>query len=464
MKNKLNFKSIYLDIIFYAITFLAISIFAILQTFGDGPDEINRFKIVFYICKYGKLPIGFEPEVLIAGFGASYAYQPILTYIIQGFLLRFLTLFTADSYVLLLAARMVNVCFGVSMAVFVRKISKEVFVDSKIQWLFTLMIVFLPQNIFIHSYVNTDSMALLSVAMMFYGLVLGLKYGWKLASCLYLAFGIILCAMSYYNAYGMILASILVFVYSFIQKKNAKLSFDWKPMLKAGVFISAVVLLGIGWWFVRNYIHYDGDLLGMNARLECAIQTATEEYNPLTRWTYQNASIPIWKMVLSPSYFLRVAGSFIGVFGPMLLTLPMVLYFAYFLLIGFGLLRFCLPQKSESKGYLTTLSKDKINFFHLALFLEIIITIGLAVYYSYSWEFQPQGRYMLPILVPLMYFVTVGLQKANLKAIWVKIIFVFFIALLLYSIFVVVVPHYAGGTNMFDLLHTSYFETIEALR
>ena len=80
--------------------------FAVVQPFGDPPDEINRFKVVDYICRHGVLPHGADPEVILAGYGASYAFQPILTYIIQGFLLRFLKLFTEDSGTLLLAARM----------------------------------------------------------------------------------------------------------------------------------------------------------------------------------------------------------------------------------------------------------------------------------------------------------------------------------------------------------------------
>ena len=45
----------------------------------------------------------------------------------------------------------------------------------------------------------------------------------------------------------------------------------------------------------------------------------------------------------------------------------------------------------------------------MALFCAI--TIGLGIYYSYAWEYQPQGRYILPVLIPLMYLVTLGMEK-----------------------------------------------------
>ena len=33
--------------------------------------------------------------------------------------------------------------------------------------------------------------------------------------------------------------------------------------------------------------------------------------------------------------------------------------------------------------------------------------------YSYAYDWQPQGRYLLPMLVPLMYFLTLGFDKGG---------------------------------------------------
>ena len=118
MKSHNNGKKTFLvpEILFYLSVFAAITCFAMVQSYGEPPDEVNRFKVVSFICRHGYLPHGADPEVLLDGYGASYAFQPMLTYIIQGFLLRFLKLFTTDSYVLLVSARMVTVVFGVLMA------------------------------------------------------------------------------------------------------------------------------------------------------------------------------------------------------------------------------------------------------------------------------------------------------------------------------------------------------------
>lgn len=409
------------EVFFYLLVFAAIACFAVVQTFGDPPDEINRFKVVDYICRYGRLPHGADPEVILDGYGASYAFQPILTYIIQGFLLRFLRLFTEDSHVLLLAARMVNAAFGVLMAYYVRRIAREAWKNPYLQWTFTFMVVFLPQNIFIHSYVNTDSMAMLSVAVIFDALLRAQRTGYGRKGCIQLAAGIILCAMSYYNAYGIIVAAILLFVSDYVHISGEKgLQVEWKPLLRNGMFISAIVLAGIGWWFIRNAALYDGDLIAMDARRECAILTATPEFNPKTRATYQSSGTPLGEMLFGTGYLTLLRDSFIAMFGPMRIPTHGLIYLYYKRFWIVACITAALPvqllwQRQEGKRAEGN-KKRLVFYFGMALFCAI--TIGLSIYYSYTWEYQPQGRYILPVLIPLMYLVTLGVEKLCGLARW----------------------------------------------
>ena len=43
--------------------------------------------------------------------------------------------------------------------------------------------------------------------------------------------------------------------------------------------------------------------------------------------------------------------------------------------------------------------------------LNIIIPIILTLYYSYYNDYQPQGRYIMPMLIPFMYFIILGIEK-----------------------------------------------------
>lgn len=474
------------EAVFYLLVFASIMCFAMVQTYGDPPDEINRFKVVNYICKYGRLPHGADPEVLLDGYGASYAFQPMLTYIIQGFLLRFLKLFTEDGYILLLAARTVNAVFGTLMAYFVRKTAKEAWDNPYIQWTFTVLVVFLPQNIFIHSYVNTDSMAMLSVAMIFYVLLRAQRAGYDKKGCFLLSVGIVLCAMSYYNAYGIILAAILLFFIHFVHFRRG-LAVEWKPLLRKGFYISLVVLLGIGWWFGRNAILYNGDIIAMKARRECAIVTSIEEYNPLFRFTFQKAGKSIREMLFETGYITLLRDSFIAMFGPMKIPTHGLIYIGYkWLWAGACTMAFfpidrlreayrkrrgavsydrngntgLYTEREEKKKRRAGCGKEKAAFY-ICMFLFCAITIGLSIYYSYTWEYQPQGRYILPVLVPFMYLVALGIRKAYLLLEWVRPalgkilcfgVIGYVMAAFAYSLFNRFLPYYLQGENMFSMI------------
>lgn len=458
------------DAVFYLLVFAAITCFAMVQSYGDPPDEVNRFKVVSFICRHGRLPHGADPEVLLDGFGASYAFQPMLTYIIQGFLLRFLKLFTADGQVLLVAARMVNVLFGVLMAYFVRQTARLLWENTYLQWTFTVMTVFLPQNIFLHSYVNTDSMAMLAVSVICYGLLRARRSDYDRKDCVLLAAGIILCAMSYYNAYGIILAAMVVFALRYVhiggqnggaesvgampgggpgaKKAGAMpggrpgaekaagsampsadrtgpartgLWVEWRPLLRKGTFISAIVLLGIGWWFLRNGLLYGGDIIAMDARRECAVRTAAEAFNPLTRFTYQRAGIPLADMLFETDYIPLVLDSFIAMFGAMDLPTHGLIYLGYrYFWLAACAAALLVPRRLwnrtgsgswSNQGSLPENGRKQRLLFNGGMALFCLITVCLSIYYSYTWDFQPQGRYILPVLIPFMCVVTLGVQK-----------------------------------------------------
>ncbi len=421
------------EILFYLLVFAAMTGFAAIQAFGHPPDEISHFKVVSYICRHGTLPHGADPEILLDGYGGSYAFQPILTYIIQGFLLRFLRLFTTDNYVLLLAARMVNVCFGVLTAYFVRQTAKELWKSPYLQWLFTMTIIFLPQHIFIHSYVNTDSMAMLSVSIICYTLFRARRTSHEKRDCILPAVGIILCALSYYNAYGIIPASLIIFCsrYVHIEGKNAAptgsaqkqgLWIEWDPLLRKGLFISVIVLLGIGWWFIRNGILYHGDIIALNARRECMIQAALPEFNPLTRTTFSNSGYSLSDMLFGAFYIRLVRDSFIAMFGAMDIPTHGLIYVYYKRLwIATCSVALLMPEllwrpKTDSpwsgrRKSLPESGRTEKLIFYGCMLLFSLITIGLSIFYSYIWDFQPQGRYILPVLIPFIYLVTLGVQK-----------------------------------------------------
>ena len=401
--NKEKRKRIIIECLFLLIVFGAELSLAAVQMFGHPPDEFARFEVVYYIFRHGTLPTGYEIEVQIGGYGGSYAFQPILTYIIQGYLMRFLNLFTENIYILVLAARMVNCVFGVIMAYYVRKISKLLWKDQVLQWLFTCLIVFLPENIFIHSYINTDSMAAMGIAMIIYAILMGEKDDYSRKTSVALSAGTAFVALSYYNAYAAILIAFFAFLFHFIREKKYRIM--WPKM----GFIVLLVFIMCGWWFIRTGILYNEDILGLNARSLATVEQAEAAYNPLTKKTYANTGRSIMDLLRS-GYLTYVYHSFICTMGAMDLPTKLIFYQIDKRLLLIGAVLCIIPIKSS-----VTFWKDRMQKYIMEILFaaDIIITAGMHLMYSYAFDYQPQGRYLLPMLIPLMYFITVGADKGG---------------------------------------------------
>lgn len=382
--------------------------------YANPPDEYARYLIPQYICRHGTLPTGLEEEVRIPGYGTSYALYNVFPYIVQGYLMRFVNIFTDSEITLLYTARMVNVCFGTFMAVMVYFISIQLFHDRRFRWLFCFAIMYLPENLFIHSYVNTDSCCLLAVSMMIYALIRGYREGFKTAGCLWMCAGIILCALSYYNAYGYILSCILLFAAYYIRADEGCLHIDWKQMLRKGAFISAIVLLGISWWFIHKYIVLDGDFLGFATNSRLSELYAVDKVNPLTSQTYQDMGYTVFQMMKERNTCEMAFRSFVAAYGSMAIYSSDWLYLAYkiFFIAGIaGVLYWLLNRKFLNKSRRPLSGKE--IFFHLNMLFCILMPIILMIYYAYAMDYQNQGRYILPALIPLMYYTVKGLEKLS---------------------------------------------------
>lgn len=382
--------------------FICMSVFVVKQPFGDGPDEINRYKVVSYIEKHGAIPLGDDPEIIIDGYGASYAFQPILTYMIEGYLLHIISFLNLDFDTKLIIARYVNVFIGLIAAFYTVRLSRVLFGDDKTALLFSLAVIFLPQNIFIYTYVNTDGMGLLSVIMMVYATILGYKSDFNKESLYTLAIGIILCLMSYYNCYGYILMAFIAFIIYFVMKK------DTDAMFKKGIPVALSVFLMAGWWFFRNILLYGSDIFALNARRECAQLTGNILWLENMANTYQAQGYTLKEMVFDTDYFTLVWKSFIAMFGPMSIPTHHYVYMAFKYLFFICVVSLFIPKKVS---VLPEIEKKSRIILWISMMTAMVIPAVLALYYSYTWDFQPQGRYYLPCMIPFFFVLCLGMEK-----------------------------------------------------
>ena len=411
IKRKRNIKIF----IFLAAVFTFIMFWACIQPLNASPDEAMRYQIVDFIVRHGYLPDGRDPEIINETWGISYGFYPILSYMIMAIPAKIVSLFTTDQFAVLIAARTVNAVFGTVFAFLVFKISEMLFEDNS-KYLFTVLTALLPGVIFVHSYVNNDSMALLATAWIAYAWIKSLKEGWTIKICIHLAAAISVCALSYYNAYGFILVSV-IFFFTTILIGN-KIDNKAKFVAKRTALIIIIVLVLAGWWFIRNYMLY-GDLLGSKVIAEYSELYAAEGFKPSQKLTLSDQGIGVLGLLLfhgtfSGNWTLSVIISFIGTFGFLNIFMPDWITNIYIIIFAAGTIgvitmlvrTFSLTSKTENGRVF-----NKKGVFNWCMLFVIIITIALLIYYNLYNDFQPQGRYLLPMVIPFMYFITLGTKR-----------------------------------------------------
>lgn len=389
-----------------AALFAALLIWGLVQPITEQPDEQCRYVLPYYIMREGRLPDGNISELVISTWGISYAFFPGLPYLVMALFMKVTSLFTANSYALLMAARVVNMLAGVVSYVFIRKTAKKLFSNQWTAWFFTLTAAFWPQVMFIFTYVNCDAFAYMSCAIMVYALVSGLKESWTTKNYVTLSVGIAICALSYYNAYGMVLGSIIVFLVSFFyRKENGKTGFALKDCLRIGFIIAGIVFVLAGWWFIRNAILNNGDFLGFAANRRSAELYAVDSFKPSIKETFQNTGEPIYCLLFHEEYREMLVQSFFGKFGNMNLLPPVFVLRGFKLILLVGILGLLLPNRRKA------FTGAKRAGFFAGMFVAGLTPLLLAYWYAYASDFQAQGRYILPGLIPLLSILFMGIQN-----------------------------------------------------
>ncbi|MCR5251953.1 MAG: hypothetical protein K6E50_15270 [Lachnospiraceae bacterium] len=363
------------------------------------PDEADRYLIPRFIYEFGRLPIGPEREVAISGYGGSYAYLPGLSYILMAGMMRIASLFSGLESTLVLAARSVNLILGLIQAVYLRRIAKRLFSDAWTGWLFCTSILYLPQMIFVHSYVNLDALGLLSITLMLYYLLAMSQDGVSLPKCVGLSAGVVFCLLSYYNCYAFLPGCALLFLFLFLEEKDGKRRYNIRKMLQYSVPVLFMIFLGAGWWFIRSAAIHDGDFLGL--RSLAAQQAADRARVGIEMTSPLSDGISFFEFLRTPGMFFWLFCSFIGGYGAMSIFATKPYYLVYVVLYAAAAVGLVLRIRKEG------LRKERLPFY-ATLLLGALINVALWMYYSYAMDYQAQGRYVLPSVIPFAVLIVSG--------------------------------------------------------
>ena len=417
MKRKIN-KEKLCKIGLVCFVFLLCFSVAVGTEFGSGPDERMKYDVCEYIMENMSLPDGRDETIRSQVWGISYAFSPYLSYIFSGFFMKAVSIFSTSPQVLVVAARMMSVICITIYATFCIKISEKLFANKKYRWLFVFFTTLWPQVIYLGGYINNDSLALMSISIIFYAWLVAREKNWDIKSCILLGTGIGLCALSYYNAYGFLFCSVIFFLINTIQKK-----FNFKKILSRGAIIAGTAILIAGWFFVRNAIIYNGDFLALRTEEETANMYALPEYKPENRITPKSQGETFSSLITNHDWVQITTKSFIGLFGAMNIAMNKLTYIPYFGLFIFGIFgaAYMFIRKRESAvrktkniatlENLEQIDKNERTAIFTTWIIAIVIPIFLSMYYSFASDYQPQGRYIMPILLPLFSLLVLGVEN-----------------------------------------------------
>ena len=210
------------------------------------------------------------------------------------------------------------------------------------------------------------------------------------------------------HPYGFLVSSFLLFTAYFVKRKE-KWTFDWKNFLKKGCPVALAVILLSGWSFVRNYMLYDGDFIGLRTK-EAFIQS----YG-IARDTFRSSGYSLAYMLTHTSFVPKVIISFLGNYGSGTIYMYKIMYAGYLLLFGAAFVGLFIPGEKSKKTFDAERKAGTEGFhtafFHINMVFCILMPLLLLLKYAYTVDYQAQGRYLMPAVIPIMYYLCYGFQK-----------------------------------------------------
>lgn len=406
--------------VFLSLFYICIAFSLGLGTYDGGPDELMRSLIPRCIINGNLLPSGYDNCAIFHLGNWSYAFYPqmIAGYLSAFFMFVAMKLGAGASYIYM-SGRLASVVFGLITVFAVSRIVGIIFSNRKNQFILRCFsIIFLgfwPQFAFLSSYMNNDIAAICGVSILLYALTSGIRDGWKTRNSVVLSLGVSLAGLGYWNSYGFILIAIVLFIVTVCLQYHTD-KYRIFNLIGIASGISAILVLP---WFLLNLVRYH-ELTGMSAFHERYVEWLQNGGRVL-----QNAYTQgIGSLLFDTNYIQDTLQSFIGRLGYMAIPMPFIFVLGYYLLIGVGI------------GMMLGHIRERWASYHFRMItvgvvIASLITIFLSMYYSTRIDYQPQGRYIIYILLPIVLMIIIGIGDSfELNSI--SEISVFLVVILLY--------------------------------
>lgn len=373
-----------------------------LGVMDGGPDETMRALLPQAMVNGNILPSGYDQEVIYSLGNWSYAFYPqMLGAYASAFFMKVAQLLGGSESLVFTSGRFASVLFGLIAVICCERV--VYFVMRRVTGseararlagcVATAMLAFWPQFTFLSSYMNNDIVALCGVSMIVCALSLGMGEGWDYRRSALLGAGVTVSALGYWNSYGFVLMGIALYLYSCLTQRPLEATRGRLVFVAAG--IPAVCVLP---FFAINLVRYH-DLLGMSA--------FREAYN---RWLADGGEVlqhpyekGIRSLLLDTDWVLSTMRSFVGFLGYMTVPMPFIFCLLYLGTVSIGLGAFF-----SHRGVFFATMRSRLIF--VGSLLACVLCVYLSLYYSTRVDLQPQGRYVIYCLIPLIVSASLGVS------------------------------------------------------
>ena len=414
LKQKENYKYIKIVFILSVIcwfSFWAFNITTNLASASSGPDEQLRILVPTFIYEHHQLPTGYDSEVIYNVGNWSYAFYPqVLGAVVSAIFMSIVGIFSNADSALVYGARLASVFFGVATVYITGLIVRKLLSGYKFAEIYSYMamilLAFWPQFAFLSAYINNDIVALFGVSLILYAAVLGSKDKWNIKNGILMGIGFSVCLLGYTNSYGFILFGAVFFLVTLV-KQNKDVGVRRSLLLLAVVCL--IPILAAGPFYVRNALIYKGDFLGLTTFKSRTTEWELKNDRRVQTSYVQSGENDVLDLVRDDNYWQMQQESFIGKFGYMTISPSPKWVFIYKAIAVMGVVGFVLMLAGNFRKNRLGRYRNGM-LFGIGVALACVVTLGLSTYYSLTIDIQPQGRYIIYIIVPLVLLSVLGIK------------------------------------------------------
>lgn len=362
----------------------------------EAPDEPNHFWVVHYIARHFCLPT--YAAVTEAGPAAEYGALPPLGYIPHVLLVALSPEAFAQTI-----ARLGSVLIGAVVPCVAVLMGKQLFYrQSYAAFALPLLVVFHPQLVFVNSYTNNDSMATALASVIIYLLVRGIKNG--LSSGRVAIIGILFGILGLSKHTGLSVAPAVVLG---IIAAGFSFQLPLNHCIKQLFVFAVSFAASSGWFFLRNYFEFKGDILGTKTMYESWITILPREHGQVIHPWPKAGQLGWWRYILF---------DYVGLFGYMdryLWRPTYFLFLGYFITAMAGWARQISASKLElaSANDFDALERRKNLFVWMTIAAFPICNLLANLAATIVNVTGPHGRYLFPSELCILALTIGGLAR-----------------------------------------------------